>query len=76
MKAVAFVTGGWIVKDRRDKDMDALMHVTDWLPTILSFTGADTTTLFEEGEIDGMDQSANILLGETDIYVCVLCLHL
>ena len=47
VKATAFVTGGWIDEERRDTDMEALMHVTDWMPTILSFAGKDSSHYFQ-----------------------------
>lgn len=45
--------------------MNALMHVTDWLPTLLSIVGAEPTGQLP---LDGYDQSLNIINGEMDIY--------
>ena len=68
VKATAFITGGWLGEERMGEDMDALMHVTDWMPTILSFAGVDTGNVFGDGDIDGLDQAENIMFGETDKY--------
>merc|ERR1719244_462849 len=68
VRAVAFVTGGWMAEERINTDMHALMHVSDWMPTIMTFAGANNADLFKKGDIDGEDQADNILNGETDIY--------
>ena len=37
----------------------ALIHVSDWLPTLISAAGGDMTTMIEGGDnIDGVDQWA------------------
>merc|ERR1719330_1627122 len=37
----------------------ALIHVSDWLPTLISAAGGDMTTMMEDGDsIDGVDQWA------------------
>ena len=63
IRATAFVTGGWLPEERLGQDMDALMHVTDWLPTLLSIAGT-----VPSAEVDGYDQSDNLINGEDDVY--------
>jgi len=65
IRATAFITGGWLPEGRRGQEMNALMHVTDWLPTLCSIAGVDPAG---DLELDGYDQSDNILIGESDIY--------
>ena len=67
VKATAFVTGGYLNDDRRGKRMFALMHVSDWFPTLSSLAGVDYEA---EGiqDLDGFDQLENILSGEKSIY--------
>lgn len=45
--------------------MGALMHVTDWLPTLLSIAGTQPSGSLS---LDGYDQSNNIVMGEMDTY--------
>jgi len=65
IRATAFVTGGWLPDARRGQEMNALMHVTDWLPTLCTFAGVDPAG---DLELDGYDQSTNIMIGEMDMY--------
>ena len=53
--------------------MNALMHVTDWLPTLVSIAGFEVN---ESMSIDGYDQSSNIRDGVENIYwVCDIRRH-
>merc|ERR1719464_1504894 len=67
IRATAFVTGGALPEDRRGLSMDALMHVSDWFPTLCSFAGIDYET-DDVQDLDGFDQIHNILYGETSKY--------
>lgn len=48
---------------------DGFFHMTDWLPTLLSFAGIDAPKSIK---LDGVDQSAAIR-GESDIYDPLRC---
>jgi len=65
VRATGFVTGGWLPDERRGEEMNALMHVTDWLPTLCAFAGIEP-----QGQLplDGHDQSSNIMDGVVDVY--------
>jgi len=67
IKATAWVTGGALPEHRRGRSMDALMHISDWFPSLCSLAGVDYEA---EGiqPLDGVDQIDNIVSGETDIY--------
>merc|ERR1711997_1264879 len=39
IKATAFISGGWLPESRKGQNLESLMHVTDWLPTLCSFAG-------------------------------------
>ena len=67
LKGVGFVTGGLIDEDRRGQSMNALMHITDWYPTLCTMAGIELDTEFSD-RIDGFDQSDNILEGETEMF--------
>merc|ERR1712228_765834 len=53
IKAAAFINGGWLPNDRRGQKMNALMHVTDWLPTLC---GIAEHTPSGSYSLDGYDQ--------------------
>jgi len=61
----AFIIGGWLPDDRRGQKMNALMHVTDWLPTLCAIS---ETTPSGSYSLDGYDRSNNILYGVDDIF--------
>ena len=63
MRATAFITGGWLPDERRGQEMNALMHVTDWLPTLVSIAGFEVD---DQNKIDGYDQSSNIRYNLTE----------
>jgi len=65
VRATAFITGGWLPEDRRGEEMNALMHVTDWLPTLCSIAGISPTGNLA---LDGYDQSGNFINGVLDEY--------
>lgn len=71
VKGVGFVTGGWLNKDRRGKQMNALMHITDWYPTLCAVAGCVPSN---SSILDGYDQLDNLQNGEQNFYqpVCVL----
>ena len=48
--------------------MNALMHVTDWFPTLCAIAGVDYDSA-DIQTLDGLNQINNILNGEADIYV-------
>lgn len=64
VKSTAFVTGGYLPDERRGEEMNALMHITDWLPTLTSMLNIDLDT----SSMDGFDQSINLLTGVEDEY--------
>lgn len=59
------MTGGFLPTERHGEKMNALMHITDWYPTLCAWAGIDPT---DPDMLDGFDQSDNVLYGETDIY--------
>ena len=67
IRVIGYVTGGVLPDEQRGRSMDALMHISDWFPTLCSLAGVDY-----EGdgvqELDGFSQRDNILYGETDRY--------
>lgn len=68
IRATAWVTGGVLPDDRRGESMDALMHVSDWFPTLCALSHVD----YEADDVqslDGFDQLDNIFYGETNKYV-------
>lgn len=65
IRATGFITGGWLPDSRRGEEFNALMHVTDWLPTLVSIAGAEPIGSLD---LDGYDQSSNFVNGEIDKY--------
>jgi len=65
VKGVGFVTGGYLPDDRRGQKMNALMHITDWYPTLCSFADVIPNDVHL---LDGFDQSGNLMVGESDLY--------
>merc|ERR1719242_706927 len=67
VKATAWVTGGYLHDSRRGKSMGALMHISDWFPTLCELAGVD---YLADGvqELDGYSQLENVLSGETNKY--------
>lgn len=41
VKALGFVTGGYLPDTRRSQHMNALMHISDWYPTLCTLVGID-----------------------------------
>merc|ERR1719356_586291 len=68
VKALAFVTGGYLPDHRRGERMNALMHISDWYPTLCTLVGIEPAGPGRDQPLDGVDQLSNILDGETDIY--------
>jgi len=56
-RGVAFIYGD-VLKHRAGTTSDALIHVTDWLPTLLHAAGGSTDNL---GNIDGVNQWGTLL---------------
>ena len=57
-KVTGFVSGGMVPTSIRGSTSHALMHATDWFPTILSFVDSQVgngTTKFSAPELDGVD---------------------
>ena len=67
VKATAFVAGGILDNNRRGLTMDALMHISDWLPTLSALAGVEFGAETEQ-ELDGFNQLENILSGEISQY--------
>eukprot|EP01084_Bolivina_argentea_P003676 6916_1 len=65
VKGAGFISGGWLNDNRRGKQMNALMHITDWYPTFCDIIGIEPTN---KSILDGYSQLDNIQNGETDIY--------
>ena len=56
-RGAAFIHGAML--SRPGTVSRALIHVSDWLPTLISAAGGDMTTMMEDGDsIDGVDQWA------------------
>jgi arylsulfatase B/arylsulfatase I/J len=58
IRGAGFVTGGWLPDKRRGRNMKALMHLTDWYPTLCKIAGVSSPLL--SGDLDGFDQSKNL----------------
>eukprot|EP01083_Nonionella_stella_P068858 183142_1 len=65
VKGIGFVTGGWLNASRRNTQMNALMHITDWYPTLCDIVGIKPSNA---SLLDGYSQWSNIQKGETDVY--------
>ena len=56
-RGAAFIHGSML--SRPGSVSRALIHVSDWLPTLISAAGGDLSTIMEDGDnIDGVDQWA------------------
>merc|ERR550525_1005488 len=65
IKSTGIVTGGWLPDERRGELMGALMHATDWLPTLCHVAGIEPTY---PSRLDGYSQLTNIAIGVDDKY--------
>jgi arylsulfatase B/arylsulfatase I/J len=65
VKGAAFISGGWLAPTRRGQSMKALMHVTDFYPTLCSIAGIRPS---DADSLDGYNQRSNIQKGASDVY--------
>jgi len=66
VKAIGLVNGGWLNDDLRGKQMNALMHSTDWFVTLQTIAGTEPSVDYL---LDGLDQIENLKHGDNgDIY--------
>lgn len=62
---MGFVTGGYLPEARKGEKMNALMHITDWYPTMCALADVQPN---DASVLDGFDQSVNLLYGESDMF--------
>jgi len=51
----AFVTGGLVPDDRRGKTIEGLVHLADWMPTLLGLAGVEMKADKDMPQVDGVD---------------------
>ena len=82
-KVTSFVSGGMVPTSVRGSTSHALMHATDWFPTILSFVdsqvGNGSTKLAAPG-LDGVDMWPTLTntsnMNTSTIDPMITCVHL